>query len=57
MKTDVQLKSDVIEELKWEPTISSTNVIVTAKNGVVTLSGTVPHYAEKTAAELAWRRR
>jgi osmotically-inducible protein OsmY len=56
MKTDIQLKNDVTEELKWEPTISSTNVIVTAKNGVVTLSGTVPHYAEKSAAERATQR-
>ena len=56
MKTDVQLKNDVIEELKWEPTISSTNINVVTNNGVVTLSGTVPHYAEKAAAEQAAQR-
>ena len=56
MKTDAQLKKDVIEELKWEPTISSTNINVATDNGVVTLSGTVPHYAEKSAAERATQR-
>ena len=56
MKTDAQLKNDVIEELKWEPTISSTNINVATDNGVVTLSGTVPHYAEKSAAERATQR-
>ena len=56
MKTDAQLKNDVIEELRWEPTISSTNINVVTDNGVVTLSGTVPHYAEKSAAERATQR-
>ena len=56
MKTDAQLKIDVIEELKWEPTLSSSDITVAAKDGVVTLSGTVPHYAEKWSAERATRR-
>jgi len=56
MKTDAQLKDDLIEELKCEPTISSTNINVVTDNGVVTLSGTVPHYAEKSAAERAAQR-
>ena len=47
---------NVIEELKWEPTISSININVVTNNGVVTLSGTVPHYAEKSAAERATQR-
>jgi osmotically-inducible protein OsmY len=56
MKTDAQLKKDVIEELKWEPTVTSENITVAAKDGVVTLGGTVPHYAEKRAAERATQR-
>ena len=56
MKTDAQLKKDVIEELKWEPTVTSDNITVSAKDGVVTLGGTVPHYAEKRAAERATER-
>jgi osmotically-inducible protein OsmY len=56
MKTDDQLKKDVLLELRWDPTVSSTDVNVTAKKGVITLSGTVPHYAEKWAAERATQR-
>ncbi|MDB5325649.1 MAG: putative periplasmic or secreted lipoprotein [Phycisphaerales bacterium] len=56
MQTDAQLKSDVLEELLWEPTVTSSDINVTAAGGVITLSGTVPHYAEKKAAELAVRR-
>ena len=56
MKTDEQLKKDVILELRWEPTVTSTNIDVATSNGVVTLSGTVPHYAEKRAAERATQR-
>ena len=56
MKTDVQLKKDVMEELRWEPTVTSSDINVAAHDGVVTLSGTVPHYAEKLAAERATQR-
>jgi len=56
MKTDAQLKADVTEELMWEPTVTSNEITVAAKGGVVTLSGTVPHYAEKWAAERATQR-
>ena len=56
MKTDAQLKNDVIQELRWEPTVTSTDINVVVDRGVVTLSGTVPHYAEKWAAERATQR-
>lgn len=56
MKTDAQLKTDVIEELLWEPTVTSSDINVAAHDGVITLSGTVPHYAEKRAAERATQR-
>jgi len=56
MKTDAQLKKDVIEELRWEPSVTATDINVAAHDGVVTLSGTVPHYAEKLAAERATQR-
>jgi osmotically-inducible protein OsmY len=42
MKTDSQLKNDVMEHLRWEPTVTSGDINVAAHNGVVTLSGTVP---------------
>ena len=56
MKTDAQLKNDVIEELRWEPDRDSSDINVATHDGVVTLSGTVPHYAEKWAAERATQR-
>ena len=56
MKTDTQLKNDVMEELRWEPTVTASDINVATHDGVVTLSGTVPHYAEKCAAERATQR-
>jgi osmotically-inducible protein OsmY len=56
MKTDEQLQMDVQDELKWEPSVTATEIGVAVGDGVVTLSGTVPTYAEKFAAEKATRR-
>ena len=56
MKTDVQLKNDVMEELRWEPSVTATDISVAAHDGIVTLSGSVPYYAEKSAAEQATQR-
>jgi osmotically-inducible protein OsmY len=56
MKTDVDLQHDVIQELDWEPGVDVAHVGVTAKDGVVTLTGHVPAYAEKVAAEDATKR-
>ncbi len=56
MKTDSQLKRDVLDELKWEPSINEAEVGVTVKDGIVTLSGYLPTYAEKIAAEKATKR-
>ena len=56
MKTDAQLKKDVIEELRWEPSVTASDINVAIHDGVVTLSGTVPHYADKLAAERSAQR-
>ncbi|MEO9149031.1 MAG: BON domain-containing protein, partial [Burkholderiaceae bacterium] len=53
MNTDTQLQTNVLEELKWRPSVNAAHIGVTAKNGVVTLTGQVAHYAEKSAAEEA----
>lgn len=53
MKTDSQLKSDVLAELKWQPRVNAAHIGVTAKDNVVTLTGQVDHYAEKIAAQNA----
>jgi osmotically-inducible protein OsmY len=56
MKTDSQLQLDVLAELQWEPAVHAAQIGVEAKDGVVTLIGQVPSYAEKWAAERATQR-
>ena len=56
MKSDSQLKADVSEELKWEPSVNATQIGVEVKDGVVTLAGHVDSYAEKWHAERAAQR-
>ena len=56
MKTDTQLKNDVIEDLRWEPSVTMSDISIAARDGVVTLSGSVPAFAEKAAAERATQR-
>jgi osmotically-inducible protein OsmY len=56
MKTDMQLKADVMAELAWDPSINAAGIGVIAKDGVVTLTGHLDNFAEKHAAERAVRR-
>ena len=56
MKTDTQLKQDVIAELDWEPSVNAAQIGVQVKDGVVTLTGHVDSYAEKWDAERAAQR-
>ena len=56
MKSDSQLQRDVMDEIKWEPCASAAQIGVAAKDGVVTLTGTVATYAEKWAVERATQR-
>ncbi len=52
-RTDDAIREDVLSELKWDPKITSPDIAVAVKDGVVTLSGFVPSYWEKVAAEIA----
>jgi osmotically-inducible protein OsmY len=56
MKTDTQLKRDVEEELGWEPRVNAAEIGVAVVDGVVTLTGHVDSWAEKSAAERAVKR-
>ncbi len=56
MKTDSQIQADVMQELKWDPSVEHEHVGVAVVEGIVTLSGTVPSYIEKSAAERAAQR-
>ena len=56
MKMDAELQRDVMNELKWEPTIHAAEIGVRVKDGVVTLSGDVDSYSKKWAIDRAVRR-
>jgi len=51
MKTDKQLKNDILAELRWEPSVNAEQIGVEVKDGVVTLAGHVDSFVEKWAAE------
>ena len=51
--TDQGLKQSILDELAWEPSVSEAHIGVTARGGVVTLTGHVGSYSEKCAAERA----
>lgn len=50
MRADKQLQQDVMKELDWEPRIAAAHIGVAAKDGVITLSGSVPSFSEKYEA-------
>jgi len=53
---DRKLQQRVLDELEWEASVDAAHIGVAAMDGVVTLTGHVPTYAEKLAAEQAVRR-
>lgn len=50
-KSDAEIEMDVINELIWDPSMKSKQVSVTSRDGIVTLTGSVAHYLEKSKAE------
>lgn len=55
-RKDSEVKKDIMDELKWDPTVKDTDIGVIVKDGAVTLTGTVPSYADKVAAHSAAKR-
>jgi osmotically-inducible protein OsmY len=53
MKSNSELQRDVQNAIKWEPLLHSAEIGVTAKDGVVSLTGDVDNYAKKMEAENA----
>ena len=51
MKSNLQLQKDVMDELRWTPMLNVADIGVTAKDGVVTLTGTVDSYSKKRGHE------
>jgi len=51
MKSNAELQQDVQDAIKWQPLLNAAEIGVTAKDGVVSLTGVVDSYAKKTEAE------
>jgi len=55
-KTDTELKTDVLAELKYEPSVNITDIGVLVKDGAVTLNGFATTFSEKWGAVRAAKR-
>ena len=55
-RTDAQIQSDVLAELKWDARVMPNEIGVTVKDGVVTLTGWVDSYTKRWVAEEAAHR-
>src|SRR3977135_97240 len=56
LRNDDYIRDDVLFELKWDPRITSKDIGVAVKDGVVALTGFVSSYWEKDAAEKSAKR-
>jgi osmotically-inducible protein OsmY len=56
MKSDSEIERDVKAELEWDPDLDATDIAVSVKKGVVTLTGFVKSYLDKYEAEAAAKR-
>lgn len=54
--TDLRLRDTVLQQLEWDSQVDASAIGVTAKTGVVTLTGFIDSYAGKLAAERAVKR-
>lgn len=55
-KSDDQIKTDVLSELRYEPAVKVTDIGVLVKGGVVTLNGSTSSHGEKAHALRAAKR-
>ena len=47
MKSDEDVRNDVESELRWDPSLDATDIVVTVNHGAVTLAGFVKSFTEK----------
>jgi osmotically-inducible protein OsmY len=52
-KSDEEIRNDTLFQLDWDSRLRRSEIGVTVKKGVVTLTGTVDSYAKKLAAQKA----
>jgi osmotically-inducible protein OsmY len=55
-ETDVRVRDAVMRQLEWDPEVVASAIGVTARNGVVALTGYIDSYSGKLAAERAAKR-
>jgi osmotically-inducible protein OsmY len=53
---DVRVRERVVHQLDWDPEVDASGIGVSAKGGVVTLTGYIDSYSGKLAAERAAKR-
>ena len=51
MRSDEDIKRDVEKELRWDPDIDETDIVVAVKDGTVMLTGFVRSYRQRRLAE------
>ena len=51
MRSDLDIKRDVEDELRSDPDIDATDIAVAVKDGIVTLTGFVRSYRQRRTAE------
>ncbi|MEO7463424.1 MAG: BON domain-containing protein [Ferruginibacter sp.] len=56
MKSNAELQNDVQNEINYAPMLNPGEIGVTAKDGLITLTGVVDNYSKKLAAENAAKR-
>ena len=56
MKSDRDIERDVRDELQWDPDLDATDIAVSVKDGVVTLTGFVKSYTDNYESEAAAKR-
>jgi len=56
IRTDEDIRAEVLEELKWDSRVQSNEIGVAVKDGIATLTGWVDSYLKKMAAEEAAHR-
>ena len=56
MKSDKMLQQDVMDELRWEPSLDEKEIGINVNNGLVTLTGRIKTYGERLAAVAAVER-
>jgi osmotically-inducible protein OsmY len=56
MKTDANIRDDVENELRWDPSLDAKAILMKVEDGVVSLQGSVPHFSDRWTAEQVTKR-